>query len=136
MSRFDVLTKYISMIQSDSIGKWIVDNENDGTLEHPIQMQFVAYSNLVNSFQMDLYKFCDEHPEYEHTRYNETLENNCLVWNTESMQAADVSKLDAKCVIALLIGASRADRFCEGALLNFFEIGCILKWLVRLNNIE
>lgn len=136
MSRFDVLTKYIAMIQSESIGKWIVDNENDGSPEHAIQIPFVRYSNIIDAFQEDLYKFCDEHPEYEHTRYNETLEKNCLEWNTESMQAADVSKLDAKCVIALLIGACRADRFCDGALLNFFESGCIINWLERLNNIE
>ena len=135
MSKFGFLTKYIPMIQSDNIGEWIVDKENDGTPEHPIQMPFVGYSRMVDSFQEDLYKFCDEHPEYEHTRYGETLEKNNIEWSTESMQAADVSKLDAKCVIALLIGASRAERFCEGALLNFFESGCILKWLERLNSI-
>jgi hypothetical protein len=38
MSKFDVLTKYISMIQLDSIDEWIIDKENDGTPEHPIQM--------------------------------------------------------------------------------------------------
>lgn len=136
MSKFGFLTKYIPMIQSDSIGEWIVDKENDGTPEHPIQMSFVGYSRMVDSFQEDLYKFCDEHPEYEHTRYGETLEKNNIEWSTESMQAADVSKLDAKCVIALLIGAVRAERFCDGALLNFFESGCIMKWTERLNNIE
>lgn len=136
MNKFGFLTKYIPMIQSDNIGEWIVDKENDGTPEHPIQMPFVGYSRMVDSFQEDLYKFCDEHPEYEHTRYGETLEKNNTEWSTESMQAADVSKLDAKCLIALLIGAVRAERFCDGALLNFFESGCILKWLERLNNIE
>ena len=136
MNKFGFLTKYIPMIQSDNIGEWIVDKENDGTPEHPIQMPFVGYSRMVDSFQEDLYKFCDEHPEYEHTRYGETLEKNNIEWSTESMQAADVSKLDAKCVIALLIGAVRAERFCDGALLNFFESGCILKWLERFNNIE
>lgn len=136
MSKFGFLTKYIPMIQSDSIGEWIVDKENDGTPEHPIQMPFVGYSRMVDSFQEDLYKYCDEHPEYEHTRYGETLEKSNIEWSTESMQAADVSKLDAKCVIALLIGAVRAERFCDGALLNFFESGCILKWLERLSNIE
>ena len=78
MSKFDILTKYISMIQSDSIGEWVIDKENDGTLEHPIKMPFVGYSKMVDSFQKDLYKFCDEHPEYEHTRYGETLERNNL----------------------------------------------------------
>ena len=136
MSKFDVLTKYISMIQSDSIGEWIIDKENDGTQEHPIQMPFVGYSKMVDSFQDDLYTFCEEHPEYEHTRYGETLEKNNLKWSTESMEAADVSKLDAKSVLALLMGAVRAERFCDGALLGFFNNGSILLWLDRLKEID
>lgn len=136
MSKFDILTKYISMIQSDSIGEWIIDKENDGTPEHPIQMPFVGYSKMVDSFQEDLYTFCEEHPEYEHTRYGETLEKNNLKWSTESMEAADVSKLDAKSVLALLMGAVRAERFCDGALLGFFNNGSILLWLDRLKEID
>lgn len=50
MSKFDILTKYISIIQADSIGEWIVDKENDGTPEHPIQMPFVDYSKMVHNF--------------------------------------------------------------------------------------
>lgn len=38
MSKFDILTKYIPMIQTDSFGEWVIDKENDGTPEHPIQM--------------------------------------------------------------------------------------------------
>ena len=136
MSKFNVLTKYILMIRPDSIGEWIVDTENDGTADHPIQMPFVAYSKLVDSFQEDLYYYCNENPEYEHTRYSETLEENNLKWSKESMQAADVSKLDPKCVIALLMGASRAERFCDGALLEFFNSGSILRWLNRLKEID
>ena len=30
MSKFDVLKKYIPMIQADSIGEWVFDKENDG----------------------------------------------------------------------------------------------------------
>ena len=35
MSKFDILTKYIHIIQADSIGEWVVDKENDGTPEYP-----------------------------------------------------------------------------------------------------
>ena len=38
MSKLDILTKYIPMIQTDSFGEWVIDKENDGTPEHPIQM--------------------------------------------------------------------------------------------------
>ena len=57
MSKFDILTKYISRIQTDSIGKWIIDQKNDGTLEHPIQMPFVDYSDIVRNFIDDVYIF-------------------------------------------------------------------------------
>jgi hypothetical protein len=36
----------------------------------------------------------------------------------------------------LLMGAIRADRFSEGALLYFFETGTITKWLNRLKEID
>ncbi|MGI6010974.1 MAG: DUF6508 domain-containing protein [Ruminococcus sp.] len=34
------------------------------------------------------------------------------------------------------MGAIRADRFSEGALLYFFETGIITKWLNRLKEID
>jgi len=52
------------------------------------------------------------------------------------MKNADVSELNAQCVLALIIGAVRAERFCDGSVLAFFKSGCILKWLERLNSIE
>jgi hypothetical protein len=30
----------------------------------------------------------------------------------------------------------RAERFCDGALLGFFEKGCVGKWLERLKEID
>lgn len=49
---------------------------------------------------------------------------------------ADVSGLDERCVMALIMGAVRAERFCDGALLNFFNNGSIRKWLERLKKID
>lgn len=37
------------------------------------------------------------------------------------MSTAVVENLDAKCVLAMILGAVRVDRFCDGALLGFFE---------------
>lgn len=44
--------------------------------------------------------------------------------------------LDARTVLALLIGAIRADRFCEGALLGFMKSGAIQRWLGRLKELD
>ena len=136
MSKFDVLTKYIPMIRTDSIGEWAIDEENNGTKEHTIQMPFVAYSEIVNRFIDDVYAFEKNNKDMEFAGYGDTLKDNGLEWDMKSMKNAEVSDLNAQCVLALIMGAVRAERFCNGALLDFFKSGCILKWLERLNNID
>ena len=136
MSKFDILTKYISMIQPDSIGEFVIDKENDGTPEHPIQMPFVGYSEMVHNFIDDVYTFEKSNKDMELTRYGEILKDNGLEWDSESMKSADISNLNLQCVMALIMGAVRAERFCDGALLDFFKSGYILKWLERLKSIE
>jgi len=34
------------------------------------------------------------------------------------------------------MGSIRADRFSEGALLEFIESGCMVRWLLRLKTID
>ncbi|MHC1694951.1 MAG: DUF6508 domain-containing protein [Eubacteriales bacterium] len=136
MSKFEILTKYIPIIQADNIGEWVIDKENDGTPEHPIQMPFVGYSEMVHNFIDDVYTFEESNKDMELTRYGDILKDNGLEWGTEAMKNADVSDLNAQCVLALILGAVRAERFCDGALLDFVKSGCILKWLERLNSIE
>lgn len=137
VSRFNLLTKYIGKIAAASLyGEWIIDQENDGTPEHPKQWPFFGYSGLVISFEDEFYQFSESHPEYKLTSYGETLEKNGLKWGGEEMRLADVASLDAQCILALIMGAIRAERFCDGALLGFFKDGCILKWLKRLKDID
>ena len=57
-------------------------------------------------------------------------------YGIESPEKADVSSMDAKGVFALLVGAVREERFCDGALLEYYENGCILRWLERLAEID
>ena len=135
-SQFECLTKYLSQFNTDNIGTWFFDKENDGTPEHPIQMPFVNYSEVIHRFIDDVYKFNDDNHDFELNRYGEILKQNGLEWNAKSMSEADVSHLDAKCVMALIIGAVRAERFCDGALLSLFEDGSIRRWLERLKEID
>ncbi|NLJ95853.1 MAG: hypothetical protein GX321_01760 [Clostridiales bacterium] len=136
MNKFDILIKYIPTFAEDSFGEWVIDNENDGTPERPIQMPFVGYSDMVDSFIRDVYTFEERYKDMELTRYDDILKDNGLEWSTKSMKNADVSILNAQCVLALIMGAVRAERFCDGALLDFFKSGCILKWLERLNELS
>ena len=136
MKKFENLIKYLPLLEDDNIGTWIIDRENDGSPEHPIQMPFVNYSEMVHSFIRDVYDFEEKNKDFELTRYGEILEKNGLEWGSKSMSEADVSSLDGQCIMALIMGAVRAERFCDGALLGFFKDGSIKKWLERLKEIQ
>ena len=136
MSKFAELTKYLPLLEDDNIGTWIIDRENDGTPEHPIQMPFVNYSEMVHRFIDDVYDFSDNNKDFELTRYGEILERNGLEWGSKSMSEADVSSLDTQCVMALIMGAVRAERFFDGALFSFFKDGSIRRWLERLKELD
>lgn len=133
---FEELVGLIDKIKDDSIGEWIVDKENDGTLEHPIQMPFVIYSRVVRLFEQAVYNFEEDHPKFELNRYGSILEKYDIKWETQSMSTVDVSKMDGQGVMALIMAAVRAERFCDGALKEFFENGSIEKWLLRLKEID
>ena len=135
MNKFENLIKYLPLLEDDNIGTWIIDRESDGTPEHPIQIPFVNYSEMIHRFIEDVYDFEEKNKDFELTRYGEILEKNGLEWGSKSMSEVDVSSLDSQCVMALIMGAVRAERFCDGALLEFFKDGSIKKWLERLNEI-
>ena len=136
MKKFEPLTDFIPQMKPNTYGRWIIDKENDGSKEHPFQMPFVLYSAAIHKFIDTLYEFGDSHPEYEYTKYYNTLDSYGLKWEQTSMEEADVDNMAAKGVIALLTGAVRAERFCDGALLGMLEKGCILRWLKRLEQID
>ena len=52
------------------------------------------------------------------------------------MPAADVGKMDAQSVFALITGAVRAEHLCGGILKTFFENGAMLKFLQQLRDID
>lgn len=134
--RFEILTKYIPQLSEAKYGNWIIDRESKGTSNNPIQMPFVNYTEFVGAFLQDVYECIDSNEDMELNRYGEILEKNGLQWEIESMTEAEVSSLDAPCIMALITGAVRAERFCDGALLDFLESGCFLKWLNRLKQID
>lgn len=68
------LIDYIPLIEDDNFGERIIDRENDGTMEYPIQFPFVSYSEMVRKFEKDIYEFMEEYLEYGLNRYGEILE--------------------------------------------------------------
>lgn len=133
---YESLTKYLDEFSETEFGTWIIDKNNDGTPEHPIQFPFVDYSVVVDQFIHDVYSFVDDHEEMELHSYIKILEDNDIKWSWEPMVNAEVDHLDAQCVVALIFGAIRADRFGEGTLLAFLKDGLITKWLERLKTLD
>lgn len=134
---FESLTKHLPAIENaEGFGNWVVDRESKGTMNNPIKMPYANYGTTVADVEQAIYDFVDKHPEYELTHYRDILERNGLEWGSQAMSGADVSELDGQAVMALLLGAVRAERFCDGALLGFFEDGSMRRWLLRLKEID
>lgn len=136
MKEYSVLTKHINLLENDNAGEWICDKENDGSSERPIHVPFVSYSIAVNNLADDIYKFAKESDEIVPSKYAEIIQANGIEWGYDSMMKADASGLDAQCILALLIASLRAERFCDGALLEFIESGAVIRWLKRLQELD
>lgn len=133
---YESLTKYLDEFTGAKFGTWIVDKKNDGTPEHPLEFPFVNYSRAADQFIHDVYSFVDNHEEMGLYSYQKVLEENGIEWSAKSMETAVVDDLDAKCVVALIYGAIRAERFCDGAILAFLKDGTIVRWLERLKTLD
>lgn len=134
---FESLTKHLPAIENaEGFGNWVVDRESKGTMDDPIKIPHVNYGTTVADVEQAIYDFVDEYSEYELTHYHDILERNGLEWSSQAMSGADVSELDGQAVMALLLGAVRAERFYDGALLGFFGDGSMRRWLLRLREID
>lgn len=136
MSEFENLTKYLPLLDENAFGTWVINRENDGTIEPPIQMPFVNYAEVVHHFINDIYDFIDDNKDMDLTRYDDILDKSGLEWGSRAMSEADVSGLNTQCIMALLVCAVRAERFCNGALLGVLKDGSIRRWLERLKEID
>ena len=136
IGKFKSLTDFISKFETmDSFGEWS-GGEGEGTRESPLTMPWVNYCEDVHNFLRTFYKFSDKNPDYCLTRYSDILVSYNLKWGADSLITADVDLLPAECILAMIMGVIRGDRFSEGALLSFFKNGCMLRWLKRLEELE
>lgn len=132
MKKYSVLTKYINLLENDNVGEWICDKENDGSSERPMHVPFVIYSITVHKLADDIYKFAKESDEIVPSKYADIFNANGIKWGYDSMMKADASELE----LALLIASLRAERFCDGALLEFIKNGAVIRWLKRLQELD
>ena len=124
---YERLTAYIPVLEKGFFGEWRCCA---GTFP------FVQYSWHMRELEEKIHCFADDHREEGFGDYSRILEEHGITWGSEAMKKADVSALDGKTVFALLLGAVRAEKFCDGALMYFCENGCVLRWLERLREAD
>ena len=124
-----MLFKHIDLLSGEDFGKWFSDKENDGSVERPIQMPYFIYSQVVDDFVTDVH-LCWEKSGFQD--YLQVLRSHNIEWCSQSMSNVDVSVLPSEVILALLFGAARAEKICDGALLGFLKDGSIQKWLISL----
>lgn len=134
--KHEQLTTFLSQFTENHFGDWFFDEENDGSEDHPMQLPFVNYDSVVYEFVDAVYTFIDTHKTFGTEYYGYFLSKANIECGMESMEKADVSSLDEQTVMALIVGAIRSDRFCEGSLKHFLETGKIAAWLLRLKEID
>ena len=133
---YETLTAFVTPLENSQVGKWVVDTKSDGSPEHPIQLPYVDYEKETTDFINAVYTFADEHKEMDIYNYNGILASHNIRWGQSPIKEVNVEKLDGQAVVALIMGAVRAERFCDGMLLEFFQKGCIAKWLNRLKELD
>lgn len=135
--RFRVLTKYIARLDTaNSPGDCVADAENAGIQECSARFSSTDHGELMAAFVKDFSQFSEAHPEYELIRYKEILEKNGSGWSSDEMRSAEFHRFDEQGILALIMGAIRAERFSEGTLRGFLRDGILVGWLKRLRDID
>jgi hypothetical protein len=131
---YENLTKLLPRFDTDHFGEWIIDKENDGSPEHPIQWPYVHYDDVVHDYCKAIYKLAKQYPDI--MNYEEILRRANIDTSLDSMADADVSQLDGMTVATMLFTTTRIERFCDGAILDLCTAGVIKRWLERLKEID
>ena len=95
-------------------------------------MSFDQYKLIEWGLQKELCRFEMKHPELEMNRFIKTLEENDLEWSMNEMHAVDVSKLNLKAVLALLVGIFCSEKCIEESQYSFFQDKKIFQCIERL----
>ena len=132
---FEGLTRFIPELEKADghFGEWIHDLDENGL---PRSFSYVRYIQPVYDIHEALFQFYKEHPEFEMREFQEIIKNNGINTDFSSVCEADCADKDAQCMIAMLYMAAYSEKWYTGALLHYYESGCILRWLKRLREID
>lgn len=130
--KYKTLTDHIDILSNSNFGEWNSGNSSEDVVTLP----FVIYSKEVMDFLLAVDNFLDVDDNDIFFHYNAILEKENIEYSMDAFVDADINNLQAETLCAMIIGTIRADRFCEGVLLEAFENGHILTWLKRLKELD
>lgn len=116
-SKNRLLTSYINIFKCSI---------SDESLQYAIQNKFVV-DTVVTVLSRD---------DIDLRNYSRILNEVGIDYKFDSMCSADVSHLEEKYILALVVGAVRADHWSDNALSLFIENGSLIKWLERLKELD
>ena len=128
MLKYKTLTDHIDILGNSNFGEWSSGNNSEDVVTLP----FVIYSKEVMDFLSAVDNFLDIDDNDIFFDYKAILEKENIEYSMDAFIAADINKLQAETLCAMIIGTIRADRFCEGVLLEAFENGHILLSLIHI----
>lgn len=107
----------------------------DGKANGVFQEEWLqAIEDAKRDFPHDVYAFAEAYPEYK--RYSDILAQHGLELDIEQIMNQDVSKADAKLVVASMIAIARSDRWCEcDDFGRCIENGTFALWIKRLREL-
>ena len=124
--QFHALTDFIPAAEK------MAEKKNSKTLEGWDREQIGAH--IVDRFVDVFYLWLNSHPNMRLDYYRDILAEYGL--STDTLDQADASGCDARCILAMILAAIRAERFSEGFLMTLFADGSILAWLRRLEELD
>lgn len=107
------------------------DGKTDGGL-HEEWLQ--AIKDIKHDYLHDVYAFAEAYPEYK--GYSDILAQHGLELDAKEIMNQDISKADAKLVVASMIAIARSDRWCEcDDFGRCVEDGTFALWTKRLREL-
>ncbi len=91
-------------------------------------------AHIVDRFVDTFYIWQNAHPEMHLDYYRDILAEYGL--STDILDRADSEQCDARCILAMIFAAIRAERFSGGFLMGLFADGTMLSWLRRLKELD
>lgn len=114
-----------------------MSRSSDGLDKDDVFMDLIKYlekpfeisESTIDGFIKDMEPFMDH-------KYYMTLEKYGFKWDYERMMRINVGNINnVECIFALLTGVIRMERFSEGTIKDFFQLGRISEWIKRLDEI-